>query len=285
MLSGFYAGASGLLYNEQRQAVTASNLANVDTAAFRRSMLVLRSRQHEGKHIHVDRDVRDRHPSFYGIQKNGVYKVYQETGRLKSTDNPLDIAIPSQLKNAFFKVKKADPNDSSTYYTRNGALSLGLLDPKNSESPTVLYLGGNVAIDHSGQPLEVNPAGGQFRVEESGLVRQGNTIIGELPVYRFNKTNNPGLIENANLQYLEQFGDSLYGVAAHGRDKMFPMRLEVGKNGVQKLVKQGVREESNVNPVNELVYMMESSRSFNSNVTAMKTQSEGLTKLFQIIRS
>lgn len=285
MLLGFYAGASGLLYNEQRQAVTASNLANVDTAGFRRSLLVLRSRRQEGKNIHFDRDVRDRNPSFYGIEKNGIHKVYRETGRLKSTDNPLDIAIPSDLKNAFFQVKKAGMRDPKTYYTRNGTLSLGLLDPTNPESQTVLYLGGHVAIDHGGQPIEVNPAIGSFRVEESGLVRQGNAVVGELPVYRFNKSNNPGFIENANLQQLSQQGESLLSVPEYAKHEMFPMRIEVGQAGVRKLIKQGVREESNVNPINELVYMMESSRSFNSNAMAMTTQAEGLNKLFQIIRS
>lgn len=285
MLLGFYAGASGLLYNEQRQAVTASNLANVDTTGFRRSTLVLRSRRHEGKNIHFDRDVRERNPSVYGIEKNGVHKVYKETGRLKSTDNPLDIAIPSDLKNAFFKVKKAGLQDPNTYYTRNGTLSLGLLDPANPESSTVLYLGGHVAIDHGGSPMEVNPAGGSFRVEENGLVRQGDAIVGELPIYRFNKSNNPAFIEDANLQQLSQYGGSLFGISEGAKNEMFPMRLEAGVDGVRKLVKQGVREESNVNPISELVHMMESSRSFNSNAMAMTTQAEGLNKLFQIIRS
>ncbi len=40
MLRGLYTGASGMLINEVRQNITANNLANVDTAGFKKSVPV-----------------------------------------------------------------------------------------------------------------------------------------------------------------------------------------------------------------------------------------------------
>lgn len=285
MLLGFYSGVSGLIYNEEKLGVTSSNLSNVDTAGFRRSLLVMRSRDQNPDTKWIHSDVRGRIPKFYGIRRTGVYKIYKDTGTLKQTDNPFDVAIPPELKNAFFQVKKEGSEDPEIYYTRNGTLSMGPLDPNVPGSPIVLKMSGHVALDAGKQPIEIDPTGGALEVGKNGLIRQGELIIGELPVYRLNKSSDPTVQKAANLQRLSQLGDSLYQVPRELKDEFHPFRLEIGENGVQRLTIQGMQEGSNVNPVGELLHMMEASKAHSSNVSAMTTQAEGLTKLFTLVRT
>lgn len=284
MLLGFYSGVSGLVYNEQKQGITSSNLSNLDTAGFRRSLVLMRSRDENPYTKRVHSDVRGRVPSFHGVRRTGVYKIYKDTGSLKSTQDPFDIAIPPELKNAFFSVQRADPNDANTYYTRNGTLSIGLADPSNEESAPVLYLGGHIALDEEGRSIEIDPTGGELQVSPGGVVRQGESVVGELPVYRLDKSPDPSIRQSANLQQLLQMGDSLYKVPEGLEREFNPFRLEAGQNGLQKLMAQGMREESNVSPVEELLHMMEASKGFAANATSITTQAQGLTKLFKIIQ-
>lgn len=285
MLVGFYSGVSGLLYNEEKLAVTSSNLSNVDTSGFRRSLLVLRSRDENSASKWVDSDVRRRVPKFYGIRRAGVYKIYEDTGTLKDTGNPHDIAIPPELKNAFFSVSRTDPLDDQTYYTRNGSISIGPEDTSVPGSPTVLYLGGHIALDESGNPLEVSPNGGELEIGRGGIVRQGGEVLGELPIFRLNKSPDPNIQQSANLQQLLQLGDSLYKVPNGFEREFNPSRIMIGENGVSQLMLQGLVEGSNVNPIDELLHMTEATKSYSSNMSSISSQMDGLEKLFQMVRS
>jgi flagellar basal-body rod protein FlgF len=285
MLLGFYSGVSGAIYNEEKLGATSNNLSNAGTAGFRRSLLMFQTRDKNSKSNGVDSAVKPRLPQFYGIQRAGVHKIYKDTGVLKQTDNPFDVAIPPELKNAFFNVRRTDKNDDEIYYTRNGTLSMGLEDPSNPDSDNVLYLGGHIAVDEGGASLRINPTAGELEIDRNGVIKQGETIVGEIPVFRLNKSADPGTMTSANLQQLLQMGDSLYKVPDSLRNEFNPFRLGVGENGVNRVLVQGMREGSNVNPINELMYMMEASKGHSSNVSAIGKQVEGLTKLFQVMRA
>ncbi len=285
MLSGYYANVSGMNYNSEKLEVISNNLSNANTTAFRRSLSVVRSRQENSGTKWIENDAGKRLPDISGIQRTGIFKIYKDTGTLQETGNSMDVAIPSELKNAFFSVNRSDPNDRGIYYTRNGTLGFGLLDPRNPDSPNVLYLGGHIALDEARQPIEIDPVNGSLNIGIDGMVQQGNTPIGELPIYRFNKSPDPNSILDANLQQLSQRGDSLYKVPEKLRNEFHPSRIEIGKNGASRLIIQGVREGSNVNPITELVEMMEATKSYSSNANAIGQQVESLTKLFQMVRS
>ncbi|MFT4552149.1 MAG: flagellar basal body rod protein FlgG [Chlamydiales bacterium] len=285
MLLGFYSGVSGAIYNEEKLEVTSSNLANVDTAGFRRSLLLHHTRDKNGKTNRIDSQVRERLPAQYGVRRSGIYKIYDDTGTLKQTNNPFDVAIPPELKNAFFNVKKIGGNDNETYYTRNGTLSMGLENPSNPDSDTVLYLGGHIALDEAGSPLLVDATAGDLHIGEDGVVRQGETIVGEIPIFRLNRSPDANTQTSANLQQLLQEGESLFKIPPSLKNEFNPFRLEIGENGVTRLLAQGMREGSNVNPINELLYMMEASKGHASNLAGITKQMEGLTKLFQVVRT
>jgi flagellar basal body rod protein FlgG len=285
MLAGYFSGASGLHYSSQKLEVVSNNLSNANTTGYRRSSFVVRNREPNQRTKWVDSAVRERNPVFNGLQRTGIYKIYGETGPLQATGNNMDIAIPPELKNAFFAVRRAGENDRNTYYTRNGGLTIGFEQPDNPESQSVLYLGGHIALDSTNQPIPINASGGQINIGSDGSVRQGDTPLGELPVYRLNKSNDPNVQAGANLQLLSQMGDSLFKIPDEFSSEINPYRLESGVGNVTRVVSQGVRESSNVNSIDQLLTMMEAKGEYSSNTSAITKQMEGLTKLFQLVRS
>ncbi len=284
MLTGFYSNISGMYYNEQQLANVSNNLANADTTSFRRSMMMLRTREENPSTKWVDSQVKDRLPTQYGVQRAGVFNDYETTGTLKATDSPMNIAIPTELKNAFFAVKRLDSNDQNTYYTRNGTLSMGPSNPADPASEPALYISGQLAAGADGQPIHVDPLAGPLSINAEGIISQGNDEVGQIPVYRLNKSSDPTSEKDADLQRLEQLGDSLYKIPDDAKGEFYAKRLVVGEAGVSRLTLQGMSEGSNVNPMSEMVDMIDVTKSFEANSRAVRTQVDGLLKLFQLVR-
>lgn len=284
MITGFYTGASGMYYNEQKLSVIANNMANVDTTGFRKAWLMFRTREENQYTKWIDTDVKKRLPSFYGIEREGVFKNYTP-GRAQATDNPMDVAITSDLENAFFAVKGKDPNDKNTYYTRNGTLSFGLLDSTNPESPTILKISDSPAANANGDYIYVDPAQGPLNITLDGSIYQAGDKLNEFPIYRMNKSQDANVREDSPLAAFMQKGDSLFEIPPLMKDQFNPIRLRVGVDGVTRLTEQGVREQSNVNIINELVAMMDATKATAANTQAMTQQTGTLTKLFNLVRA
>ena len=285
MLTGFYAGISGILYNEQKLSAISNNTANINTPGFRRTLVMMRSREEPSERSDVHHAVAKRTPKAFGIQRAGAFKDYSKTGKLQATGSDFDIAIPSELKNAFFAVRHPSAPQGKTYYTRNGTLSLGPADPSNPNSPTVLYLAGNILLDANNQPISIDASQGPMVIDIDGNIKQNDITIGEIPLYRLNKSADASIQIDSNLQALLQKGDSLFEIPEKFKQEFHPLRLTTGQKGIQRLVVQGMREGSNVNIFQQLAEMMSTTKASTANTTALKHQVEGLSKLFQIVRS
>lgn len=285
MLTGYYSGVSGLYYNEQKLGVTSNNLANSNTSGFRRSLMVLRSREENPYTRQIDPMVKERLPDTYGIQRTGVYKSMDEAGALKHTGNDFHVAIVPEQKNAFFAVRKNDPNDPQLYYSRSGNLSFGPLNPNQPDGPKVLLAGGHRLVDQGGNPIQIDPENGPLRIGDDGVIYQNDEEQGQIAVFRLNKSADPTVQQSANLQLLEQMGEGLFRVPEGKEGEFYPSQLQVGQAGISRLMKQGTQEASNVNVYHELMEMMNANRSYGANVRAMNQQFDGLDKLFQMIRS
>jgi flagellar basal body rod protein FlgG len=283
MLLGFYTGASGIYYNDQKLDTVANNLANAQTTGFRRSLLLFRTRQEHEQTKRMDPSARKRNPSFNGIEREGVFKNF-EAGRLESTENPMDLSLDTSLENGFFAVKRTDPNDSEVYYTRNGSLSFGPLDPTNPEGPRALYMSGHLALDDMHQPIPVDPTAGPLSITPEGMLSQHGEVVAELPVFRFNKSSDPTVQVSSELQSLLTLGDSLFKIPPDLRDAFHPQKLEI-QEGMPPLMHQGYREKSNVDTVAELMQMMTTTKAGQANMSAFQSQADGLTKLFNMIRT
>lgn len=282
MLQGYYAGLSSLYYNEEKLATTANNLANVNTTGFRRALLLQRTRQESDDTKKIDSRVKERLPDIYGMERASTIKDFSKTGPLQETANPFDIAIPGNLKNAFFGVQGPD---GETVYTRNGQLSLAKQDPNNANSPTVLHLSDHIALGEDGQPIPIRPEFGPLEIAGDGTLKQNGSRVGQLPVFRLMDAEDPNNQKAANLQALMPLGDSLFGVPPQVKDKLNALKIEVGQAGVKQTVLQGVKEASNVNIYQELTEMMNATKAADANKNALRIQMDGLSKLFQMLRS
>ncbi len=284
MIQGFYTGTSGIYYNEEKLDVVSNNLANADTTGFRRKYLMLKTRDVTPQTRWMDPDVRKRNPSFYGVEREGVMSNY-EPGRLQETENPMDLSISSDLVNGFFAVKRADPSDQTTYYTRNGSLGFAPENPSDPNSATVLQMSGQLALDKEGNFINIEPSAGALEINGSGEIYQSGEKIAELAVYRMNKSPDPNIQENSPLQAFMFVGDSLMKVPPGLKNQFNPIALEMGENGLNKVVVQGALEKSNINVINEMMEMMHTTKAAQGNASAMSVHAETLTKLFQLVRS
>lgn len=284
MLTGFFSGISGIVYNEQKLDVTSHNLANVNTTGFRKSSLVMSTREGNPFTKMMDAAARKRYVGAYGTKRMGVFKSFNKTGQLRHTGNSMDLGIVPELSNAFFAVRRPGDTSGDVYFSRNGQLSFGPEDPSNPNSPTVLYASGHIVVDTNNQPIQIDPTLGPLTISADGVISQGDVESGEIPLYRFNDGSDPLSQTGSKLEELQQLGDSLVAIPK-GREQYFvPTRLKVGEGGVRRLVAQGSTEASNVEIFHEMMEMMNATRGSSANVTAINKQIDGLSKLFQLVR-
>lgn len=284
MLTGFFSGISGMLYNQQQLDVTSHNLANVGTTGFRQSSMIHSTRKENPFSHLVDSAARKRYIGSNGTERLGVFKSFEKTGQLQHTGDPMDLGIVPELKNAFFAVQRSGDLSGQRFFTRNGKLSLGPIDPTNMNSPTVLHAGGHPIVDLNGQPIQIDPSLGPLKVRPDGFIYQGDEEVAELPLYRLNDSADPTSQNSANLSNLRQLGDSLLQVPEHLNDQFHAKQIRVGEAGVTRLVNQGSQEASNVNIFHEMMDMMSATKGASSNMKAISDQIGGLTKLFELVR-
>lgn len=279
MLAGIYSNLSSVEHANKRRDVTANNLANISTTGFRESYLMLRTREVADQTADIDSDAAARMPESYGSQRAGVFKNMLEPGQVRATGNPLNIALDPSLKNAWFSVQ----TEQGTAYTRNGTLSVGLSDPNNPASSQILLLNGHPAIDAAGGQIAIDPNAGQLVVRPDGIVQQGQATIGQLPVYRMNRTPDVSNQVDADVQQLESRGEGLL-VIPEGATDIYPLALHTDPKASKQLMSQGFLEGSNVNMMKEMTELIQQEKDSQSNMKGMTLQFETLQRLFQMAK-
>lgn len=251
MPNALYIAASGMMANVSRQNVIAHNLANLDTAGYKRAASVdvafptyLIARIHDQRIRSLDGTLEVRPP--IGVAGGGV--IPQETvtdpsqgARLK-TGNPLDFALTGP---GYFTVQSPE---GPLLYTRNGAFSL-------DADGRLVTQDGYPVLGHNG---EIFIDGTEVLVDGEGNITVDGKALDSLLVVRF-----------ADEARLERIGHSLFRVASAVPVDMAPEQLNV---------QQGFLEQSNVNAVREMVEMIALARSYelNARVLSLADQTLGL---------
>ena len=148
-------------------------------------------------------------------------------GKLRTTGNTLDLAIH---KDGYFRIDT--PEEVS--YTRNGHFQM-------DENGTLVTSDGHALLTVDGQPLVAFPGDTEITVAEDGTVSSESGLVGRIDVVNF---DNPYL--------LEQKSATLYSTAQE------PIPATDYK------VRQGMLEDSNVEPIIEMTRMIELVRSYQS---------------------
>jgi flagellar basal-body rod protein FlgF len=174
------------------------------------------------------------------VLDNGVSRNFGQ-GSLRQTGNELDVAIDGD---AFFSVTTPE----GERYTRDGRFKL-------DAAGQLVTQAGEPVLDDGGGPITLRRDGSAPSIAADGTVSQDGERVARLGVVRFD-----------NLGALSKTGEGLY--LADGA-------APVAAPDVQ--LRQGMLESSNVNPVLEVVNLVEVSRAY-ERVTRMIDQTQDLSR-------
>ena len=249
MIRGLYTSASGMLAGVMHTDTVTNNLANVNTAGYKKDTAVT----HEFREMLIyrinDGALSGGQLSFpaaatplgflgTGVTVDQIYTSHIQ-GIMRNTGNPLDMAISGQ---GYFVVN----TDNGLCYTRNGAFTL------NAEQELVTADGGKVM----GTQGPIRLSGHQIRVDEAGNVYSDGALVDKLRIVSF---ADEGVLEKQGGSYFKPAGP-------------------VAELTAQGIIQQGFLEGANVNTVSEMVDLINVFRSYEANQKMIQTQDDTLGK-------
>lgn len=166
-----------------------------------------------------------------------------QPGVFDKTNNPLDLAIEGD---GFFQLESPT---GEKVLTRSGAFQI--------DSEGFLSFAGGYRVMGEGGPIEIGS--GEISVSFNGDVEVNGIVV---------NTILPASVADTNV--LERMGGSLYRVP--DGEELLP--------AISATVRQGYIEASNVDVIREMVDMMISFRTYESNAKAMQQQDNSLNHLF-----
>ena len=275
LIRGLYTGASGMVAQMHRLDVLTNNLANVDLNGYKRDVAILKAfpellirRLDDDGVINLGFASIDVGPVVgklgTGVELNESYTVFTQ-GALKQTDNPFDLALEGK---GYLTVQVG----GEERYTRNGAFLInreGILVTKDGH----MLLGENGPIK-----LKKN----NFVVDQDGVVWQNSTFAGDetrLVSLEENEWENIERVDRLKIvgfkreRYLKKQGNSFW------RDTPESGLATVLQQTARPKVRQGFLEGSNVNPVTEMVRMIEVNRTYEANQRLIQAEDGLLGKL------
>jgi len=256
MIRSLWTSASGLLAQQLNTDIIANNLANVDTAGFKKAGAAFK-----------DLDYQEANPG--GLTLPGLSPISSELwvgtgtslaatqknfsqGELLLTSQPLDLAVEGS---GFFRVLL---EDGGYGYTRDGALGI---DSQGGQLQTVSGY-------HLYPPITIPSGATSISIASDGKVtafvpgESEPQELGQIKLYRF--VNSSGLSAEGENLYIET-------VASGGVTEGTP-----GSGGFGHLV-QGYLERSNVDLVEEMTKLITAQRAYELNSRAIRNSDEMLT--------
>lgn len=272
MIRGYYIGASGMASQLNKMDAIANNLANVDLTGYKRDTAVFKAfpelliRRMGDKYYKFPMGSVDNTPVVgklgTGVETNEVYTVFEQ-GPLKETQDPFNFALDGQ---GFFTVM----TPYGERYTRNGSFILG------PEGMLVTKEGYPVMGEKGFIKIKAN----NFMVDEDGRIFV-NTKFSDpdrLVSMEENEWDQTELLDRLKIvkvkrpRYLAKQGDSLWKTTRESGEAQL---IEDGR----PKIRQGFLEASNVNPVTEMVQMIEVNRAYEANQKTIETQDSLLGRL------
>jgi flagellar basal-body rod protein FlgG len=274
MLRGLYNAGCGMMAQAARTEVIANNLANSNTAGFKRDNVAFRSfpemllyrindgldqsvlklipqgSQGQSMDIQALIAMLSGNPPTIGGLNTGVVvdevRTLQESGNLLPTQRKLDLAIAGE---GMFVVETS----AGEGFTRNGCMNIAV-DGFLVNGEGLPFLGVN-------GPININPAvdsEDSLEISETGEVLLNGNYLDRLRVVTFD-----------DYTQLRKQGDSIFKVSAETIEPA---------NVFQPQIKVGYIERSNVNPVEEMVALIEVSRAYEANQKVVQAYDSTLDK-------
>ncbi|WP_281300195.1 MULTISPECIES: flagellar hook-basal body complex protein [unclassified Iodidimonas] len=167
-------------------------------------------------------------PVSFVIDKASFLDVRQ--GNLDETGNPLDLAIMGE---GWLSVDAPQ----GVLHSRDGRMAI------SRDGVLVTRIGGLPILDINEAPIAIDPEGGPIQIAKDGMISQK---LGEFE----QQIGQIGLVQFPEDQSLTRAADGLYAAVAPPQPAL------------QSTLIQGSLEQSNVQPILEMVRMMDISRAF-----------------------
>ena len=274
LLRGIYTGAAGMQVQENRLNALSNNLANVDTTGYKRDTpiekafpeLLIRRMSDDGVREIPFRgfpigsyDIAPVVGSLgTGAETNEYYTVFSQGG-LRQTDNSFDLALEGE---GFFVID----TPYGERYTRNGSFLIG---PEGM----LVTKDGYPVLGEDG-PIEIKL--NNFVVDENGIIYENEAYANDpdrLVSMRENEWEQTGVVDRLrivtmrNTRYIQKQGNSFWNTTEESGPA-----VEMGDE--RPTVRQGFLEGSNVNPVTEMVALIEVNRAYEANQKAIQSHDQ-----------
>ena len=265
MLRSLYTSATGMKAQELLIDNTANNLANVNTAGFKRSHLnfadlIYSTIEQPGTEVAAGQVSPTGLQVGSGVRANGTTKVFTP-GTFEQTGNSLDVAIEGD---GFFKVLM--PN-GDIRYTRDGAFRIDANGQLVTATGYLLDSGITIQDGISLSKLSIGEDG-----TVSGIVSGATETavqLGQLQLARF-----------LNAAGLSSEGGNLYAATPASGNEVLGIP---GQDGLG-IIRQGFLEGSNVEVVTELISLISAQRAYEINSRAIRAADEMLSTSTDIVR-
>lgn len=261
MLKAFSTAATGMNAQQMIVDTIANNLANMNTAGFKRSQIDFQDLMYvklaeAGREISAGQPAPSGLEIGSGVRPASTLKVFTQ-GEMDNTGRDLDLAIEGD---GFFQVQTAG---GQTRYTRDGSFRINASGQVVNSSGQLL------------QPAITIPADARsISVAADGTVsvftgsNTSSSVLGTIQLVRF--PNASGLSSEG--------GNLLAETPASGS----PTTGTAGQNGYGN-VRQGFLERSNVQMVTELVGLITAQRAYEINSRAIKAGDDMMTTTTRLL--
>lgn len=246
MTRGIESAANGMMGVLTLNDVISNNLANINTAGFKTSMVTFKNIQ--------DLAINQKSPYTYESTQVGTLSaggvvdstlLDMKQGGLKTTGNPLDLAISGK---GFFAVETPD----GVAYTRNGSFI------KNQEGFLTTINGDPVLGQNGAINLNIPGKG----IKDINIDSEGNIFINK------NQIDKIKIMDFNNPQNMKSIGNSL----------LQPQQEDKPQDAKNFQISQGTLEQSNANVVRCMVDSIQGSRTYETLAKVVQTTNSTLGK-------
>ena len=264
---GIDIAAKGMMSLIDLQDSTANNIANVNTAGYKKEGLSFRNVYNAIVEEPIERNnPKNQDGRLVGVISMGSVThrlVHQfSQGTLSRTDNPLDLGIEGD---GFFKLQAPD---GTITYTRNGSFCI-------NSANMLTDMQGNLVLDDQNRPIRLNFTELNISSEKNLSINEDGTIVEN---------------RNENAQVLQRIGIFDFAnkddMMAVGTSQYVPKDITTNPElRAQKFsVQQGAIELSNSNIITEMINSIKVSRNYETLSSLVREKSNQLSQAINLGR-
>jgi flagellar basal body rod protein FlgG len=255
MSYGLQIAASGVMTAMYRQDVYANNLANMDTPGFKPELPSScprdAVRQEDGLAFMPSNALLERLGAGALLNPN---RISFAQGSLKTTHNPLDVAIEGS---GFLVVRdQRDGDKDRVRLTRDGRLA------RDPQGRLVLSTTGQPVLNTNGDAITLNGTG-PIKIDGDGTVRQGGVEVGRLQ-----------FVDVADPSRLTKYGHSQFVAPADAINSRAP---------AAGTLRQGAYEDSAADEIAMIMQITSSSRDVDANVSMIQQHDRLMDRAINVL--